>query len=260
MDTFKRDLRSPGVLEHMKLVQEMVDDVVREELLVYPLGETEGQYPLASVFFPEVGIDSFGEPMDVAWKGLELTRKALAGHADRHVREVPGKRYVDFYSVEDTRALAKAAHRAGMEYWIAGSIRREEVADYLACGVDLICFGGAARHETGRRVQEKGGRRDESIKRGLVERLVDEFDRADPKPSGRRNDARRSSMTVTEATRDYERWLGSQLPLVRADLRRKHQQMQKDPFAFFRATYYRWVQRSEALRPPVGGPGRPGRG
>jgi hypothetical protein len=33
-------------------------------------------------------------------------------------------------------------------------------------------------------VQQKGGRRDESIKRGLVERLVEEFDRADPKPSG----------------------------------------------------------------------------
>ena len=54
-------------------------------------------------------------------------------------------------------------------------------------------------------------------------------------------------MTVTEATRDYERWLGRQLPLVRADLQRKHRQMQKDPFAFFRATYYRWVQRSDAL-------------
>jgi hypothetical protein len=54
-------------------------------------------------------------------------------------------------------------------------------------------------------------------------------------------------MTVAEATRDYERWLGRQLPLVRADLQRKHRQMQKDPFAFFRATYYRWVQRSDAL-------------
>jgi uncharacterized protein (DUF2252 family) len=54
-------------------------------------------------------------------------------------------------------------------------------------------------------------------------------------------------MTATEATRDYERWLGRQLPLVRADLQRKHRQMQKDPFAFFRATYYRWVQRNDAL-------------
>jgi Uncharacterized protein conserved in bacteria (DUF2252) len=54
-------------------------------------------------------------------------------------------------------------------------------------------------------------------------------------------------MTVTEATRDYERWLGRQLPLVRTDLDRKHRQMRKDPFAFFRATYYRWVQRSDDL-------------
>jgi uncharacterized protein (UPF0264 family) len=186
MDTFKRDLRSAGVLEHMRLVRQMIDEVVHEGLLVYPLGETEGRYPLVSVFFPEVGIDSFGErPMDVAWKGLELTRKARwQGMLIDTFEKYTGKRYVDFYSLEDTRALAKSAHRAGMEFWIAGSIRREEVADYLACGVDLICFGGAARHETGRRVQQKGGRRDESIKRGLVERLVEEFDRADPKPSG----------------------------------------------------------------------------
>ena len=54
-------------------------------------------------------------------------------------------------------------------------------------------------------------------------------------------------MTVTEATRDYERWLGRQMPLVRADLDRKHRQMRKNPFAFFRATYYRWVQRSDDL-------------
>jgi uncharacterized protein (UPF0264 family) len=185
MDNFKRDLRSPGVLEHMKLVREMVDDVVREELLVYPLGETEGRYPLVSVFFPEVGIDSFGErPMDVARKGLELTHKARwQGMLIDTFEKYTGKRYGDFYSLDDTRALARAAHRAGLEFWIAGSIRRDEVADHLACDVDLICFGGAARHETGRRVQQKGGRRDESIKRVLVERLVEEFDRADPKPS-----------------------------------------------------------------------------
>ena len=118
MDTFKRDLRSSGVLEHMKLVRKMVDDVVREGLLVYPLGETEGRYPLVSVFFPELGIDSFGErPMDVAWKGLDLTRKARwQGMLIDTFEKYTGKRYVDFYTLEDTRALAKAAHRAGMEF------------------------------------------------------------------------------------------------------------------------------------------------
>jgi len=54
-------------------------------------------------------------------------------------------------------------------------------------------------------------------------------------------------MTVAQATRDYERWLGAQVPLVREDMRRKHLQMAKDPFSFLRATYYRWVQRSDAL-------------
>jgi hypothetical protein len=52
--------------------------------------------------------------------------------------------------------------------------------------VDLICFGGAARHAIGVRVTRKGGKADESIKRDLVEKLVAVFDRVDPKARARR--------------------------------------------------------------------------
>ena len=48
-------------------------------------------------------------------------------------------------------------------------------------------------------------------------------------------------MDVLTATRSYERWLGRQLKLVRADLEFKHTQMAAGPFPFLRATYYRWA-------------------
>jgi Uncharacterized protein conserved in bacteria (DUF2252) len=54
-------------------------------------------------------------------------------------------------------------------------------------------------------------------------------------------------ISIREATRDYERWLGRQMPLLPADLRRKHRRMRTDPFSFFRATFYRWVQWHDEL-------------
>src|SRR2546428_13510012 len=50
-------------------------------------------------------------------------------------------------------------------------------------------------------------------------------------------------MDILEATADFERWLGQQLEVVRPDLALKHENMAKAPFPFFRATFYRWVQR-----------------
>jgi uncharacterized protein (UPF0264 family) len=92
------------------------------------------------------------------------------------------RHYRDFYSLEETARLADEAHRLGVEFWIAGSIARDEVAELVRCGVDLICFGGAARHESAERIAVKDGVRDESIKRPLVEDLVRRFEEADPRP------------------------------------------------------------------------------
>jgi uncharacterized protein (UPF0264 family) len=182
-DTFKGNLGSAVILQQMKLVREMLDAVVKEKLLIVSFARDKGRWPLVSVFFPEMGIDSAGErPVEIARKGIELTSKAgwQAMLIDTF-EKFTGRRYSDFYSLEDTKALADAAHAAKIELWIAGSIRRQEVAGYLKCGVDLICFGGAARHEEGVRITTKGGKRDESIKRPLVEKLVAVFNRVDPK-------------------------------------------------------------------------------
>jgi Uncharacterized protein conserved in bacteria (DUF2252) len=65
------------------------------------------------------------------------------------------------------------------------------------------------------------------------------------------------SMSIHTATQQYERWLGHQISLVRADLRLKHTVMKHDAFSFLRATFYRWMQEwplvctSEAQAPVV---------
>lgn len=49
-------------------------------------------------------------------------------------------------------------------------------------------------------------------------------------------------MDVIKATQKYENWLGERIPLIRADLDRKHALMAESPFPFLRATFYRWAQ------------------
>lgn len=50
--------------------------------------------------------------------------------------------------------------------------------------------------------------------------------------------------TFKTSIRAYEAWLGSQLgpDLVEADLKEKHRKMRTGPFAFLRATYWRWAE------------------
>jgi len=49
-------------------------------------------------------------------------------------------------------------------------------------------------------------------------------------------------MTIREATRRYEGWLGRHTPLMRTDLALKHREMAIGVFPFLRATFYRWMQ------------------
>ena len=54
-------------------------------------------------------------------------------------------------------------------------------------------------------------------------------------------------MTILEASRSYENWLGTRCRVLPADLRAKHTAMAGDEFSFLRATYYRWAQLFDAL-------------
>lgn len=47
---------------------------------------------------------------------------------------------------------------------------------------------------------------------------------------------------IVEATADFEKWLARHLPIVKQDLKTKHEQMALAAFPFFRATFYRWLQ------------------
>ena len=49
-------------------------------------------------------------------------------------------------------------------------------------------------------------------------------------------------MSITKATKLYEAWLTTHIPVVAEDLLLKHQQMALGVFPFLRATFYRWAQ------------------
>ena len=49
-------------------------------------------------------------------------------------------------------------------------------------------------------------------------------------------------MDIIKATKKYEQWVAERIPVVKRDLRFKHEQMALSPFRFLRATYYRWAQ------------------
>ncbi len=58
-------------------------------------------------------------------------------------------------------------------------------------------------------------------------------------------------MNAAEATAAYEAWLGSQVPLVKAHVDVKHDEMAKDPFRFLRATFYLWAMRWPQVCPDL---------
>lgn len=187
LDPYKHDLTSEEVVKQMLEVRGYVDRAQEENMMVRSLA---GKYPLVSVFFPEIGIDYNAErPMDIAAKAIELTAAGgwqglLIDTFEKNAK--PKKAYRDYYSLADTHALAEMAHKHNLELWIAGSITQPEVKDLVACEVDLICFGGAARHASGSRAETGTGngapeKEENPIQRALVEDLVRAFEEADPR-------------------------------------------------------------------------------
>jgi uncharacterized protein (DUF2252 family) len=49
-------------------------------------------------------------------------------------------------------------------------------------------------------------------------------------------------MNIIKANQKYEAWLHQRIPLLPADLERKHELMREAVFPFLRATFYRWAQ------------------
>ncbi|HLK13718.1 MAG TPA: DUF2252 family protein [Fimbriimonadaceae bacterium] len=61
-------------------------------------------------------------------------------------------------------------------------------------------------------------------------------------------------MKISKATAKYEAWLRQVIPVVEPDLDFKHEQMRSGAFPFFRATFYRWLQRFKAEVDSEGAP------
>jgi hypothetical protein len=67
-------------------------------------------------------------------------------------------------------------------------------------------------------------------------------------------DTRRSVVEadpIVMVTIDYEHWLKKRIDVVEADLQLKHKQMADSPFAFLRATFYRWVSLWQEVCPDL---------
>ena len=58
-------------------------------------------------------------------------------------------------------------------------------------------------------------------------------------------------MKIVKSTQLYEQWLSEELTLVSTDLQYKHDKMALNPFAFMRATFYRWAQLFPELCPDL---------
>jgi uncharacterized protein (DUF2252 family) len=58
-------------------------------------------------------------------------------------------------------------------------------------------------------------------------------------------------MQIVKATKQYEAWLETYTTVVHKDLDHKHEAMAQNPFAFLRATFYRWAQRWPKLCPDL---------
>jgi hypothetical protein len=58
---------------------------------------------------------------------------------------------------------------------------------------------------------------------------------------------------IVESTAAFEKWAARDVNLIRSDVGRKHQLMAAAPFAFFRATFYRWAQWWPIVCPELAG-------
>lgn len=76
-----------------------------------------------------------------------------------------GKGLLDYCTAGDLKLLATKCHKAGKEFWIAGSISKEELPKLWATGVDVICVRGAA-------CEKSGSGRFGEVKAQIVKELV----------------------------------------------------------------------------------------
>lgn len=83
--------------------------------------------------------------------------------------KMKGKRLVDYFTYNEIKKFVKKCHPVGVEAWIAGSIKLDELRPFCETGVDVICVRGAACGSTDDRL----GRIQINLVRKLVQTMKD---------------------------------------------------------------------------------------
>ncbi len=137
----------------------LADSVVRTVKFWYP------KKKVIPVFFADTKLVSIFDPII---EGPRLGEKVKAdGILIDTYEKSKGKRLVDYYSYREITKFVKRCHERGLEAWIAGSIKKEELRSFWETGVDVICVRGAACGKT----DDRMGKIKADIVRSLVQTI-----------------------------------------------------------------------------------------
>lgn len=122
-------------------------------------------YPKKKIY-PAVFIDEdmqrFFEPFK---EGVKLIREIHANGIliDTFNKSI-GKGLLDYCTLKDIKHFVNECHKHNKEAWIAGSIKKDELPELWATGVNVICVRGAA-------CEQKGNGRFGEVKAKIVKEL-----------------------------------------------------------------------------------------
>lgn len=123
-------------------------------------------YPKKKIY-PAVFVDDdmqrFFKPFE---EGVKLIKEIHANGIliDTFNKSI-GKGLLDYCTLKDIKHFVKMCHKHKKEAWIAGSIKKDELHDLWATGVDVICVRGAA-------CESKGNGRFGEVKAKIVADLI----------------------------------------------------------------------------------------
>ncbi len=123
-------------------------------------------YPRKKVY-PAVFVDEDMQRFFKPFKeGVKLITKIKAeGLLIDTFNKSVGKGLLDYCSLKDIKHFVSECHKYKKEAWIAGSIKKDELPDLWATGVDVICVRGAA-------CESKGNGRFGEVKAKIVAELI----------------------------------------------------------------------------------------
>jgi (5-formylfuran-3-yl)methyl phosphate synthase len=97
---------------------------------------------LIATFFADKNLRKVCDPVRC---GADVASKAkVAGVLIDTFEKRPGHALLDLTDLAEITDFVRSCHAAGVEAWIAGSIKRPQLSDLWATDVDVVCVRGAA--------------------------------------------------------------------------------------------------------------------